>query len=394
MNKNGVTITLVQDRGEFHVSLKANDKTYPCKLPINEMTYLQLTQSVKTELGEIVMRPDYGIENYVGEEKMSLLSYHDDLKKIAKINVLTRIFYGFGYSKKAVEFVDILKELTREPSHIKIFDPLLLPWTLIYEGDTRHLGPNDKIDPNSFWGFKHDLEIIPISNGEWEDSVPTSSEMKLSLNINRTISKRYVEEQDVLFERLKQKYPSTEIRSEDNEVFEAFKSDENNDSIIYFYCHARTVAYANLDILKSYLNLTSPEVVLTLNELHLAIDPHNPRSFKKSPLVFINACESGEPSPLLYYGFVPYFFTKGSKCIVGTLAKIPAIFASKFSIRFFDKLEHGHSISSAIRLVREEFRNNNNNLLGLYYISFGQANFTIFNRQIARTIDITELKSS
>ena len=97
MNKNGVTITLVQDRGEFHVSLKANDKTYPCKLPINEMTYLQLTQSVKTELGEIVMRPDYGIENYVGEEKMSLLSYHDDLKKIAKINVLTRIFYGFGY---------------------------------------------------------------------------------------------------------------------------------------------------------------------------------------------------------------------------------------------------------------------------------------------------------
>ena len=37
-----------------------------------------------------------------------------------------------------------------------------------------------------------------------------------------------------------------------------FKSDENNDSIIYFYCHARTVAYANLDILKSYLKLTSP----------------------------------------------------------------------------------------------------------------------------------------
>ena len=87
-------------------------------------------------------------------------------------------------------------------------------------------------------------------------------------------------------------------------MFEAFKSDENNDSIIYFYCHARTVLNANLDILKSYLKaLTSPEVVLTLNEHGLAIDPHNPRSFKKSPLYFINACESGEPSPLLYYGF-------------------------------------------------------------------------------------------
>src|SRR3546814_1694866 len=49
------------------------------------------------------------------------------------------------------------------------------------------------------------------------------------------------------------------------------------------------------------------------------------------PLVFINACESAELTPLFYSGFVPYFMNKGARGVIGTECRMPAQFAAQWA---------------------------------------------------------------
>jgi hypothetical protein len=85
------------------------------------------------------------------------------------------------------------------------------------------------------------------------------------------------------------------------------------------------------------------------------------------PLVFINACESAELSPLFYEGFVPYFMAKGARGVIGTECKTPALFAAEWARRFFDRFLAGGSLGQIALDLRREFFYEHNNLLGLLY---------------------------
>jgi hypothetical protein len=93
-------------------------------------------------------------------------------------------------------------------------------------------------------------------------------------------------------------------------------------------------------------------------------------TFSKEPLVFLNACESVSGITSLFYeGFLPYFLSKGARGVIGTLAKIPAIFAAEFGLRFFKSLLQGDKVDEIISRLRQEFLLQHN-LLGLYYTSY------------------------
>jgi hypothetical protein len=86
------------------------------------------------------------------------------------------------------------------------------------------------------------------------------------------------------------------------------------------------------------------------------------------PLVFINACESAELSPLFYSGFMPYFTAKGARGMIGTECEVPARFAAEWARRFFDKfLYEAKPIGEIFLSLRQEFYYQKNNLLGLLY---------------------------
>jgi hypothetical protein len=88
---------------------------------------------------------------------------------------------------------------------------------------------------------------------------------------------------------------------------------------------------------------------------------------KGSPLIFINACESAELSPLFYDGFVPYFMAKGARGVIGTECLTPALFAAEWAERFFDQFLEGKPVGEIFLNLRQTFYKEHNNLLGLLY---------------------------
>jgi hypothetical protein len=84
-------------------------------------------------------------------------------------------------------------------------------------------------------------------------------------------------------------------------------------------------------------------------------------------LVFINACESAELSPLFYDGFAPYFMAKGARGVIGTECKTPALFAAEWAKRFFTHFLAGKSLGQTFLDLRQEFYYKHNNIMGLLY---------------------------
>jgi hypothetical protein len=132
----------------------------------------------------------------------------------------------------------------------------------------------------------------------------------------------------------------------------------------------------------SYIQLTAPENSLHLLELQR---DYYKRNFVNEPLIFLNSCESGGMSPLFYDGFMPYFITKGSRGVIGTLAKVPAIIASEFGVEFFKKLLKGENAGRALLRVRNHFLETNSNLLGLYYASYGLSDLSLAGKLKGKT---------
>ncbi|MEP6767761.1 MAG: CHAT domain-containing protein, partial [Acidobacteriota bacterium] len=104
---------------------------------------------------------------------------------------------------------------------------------------------------------------------------------------------------------------------------------------------------------------------LTLGDLSIFAPIGSPLA--GAPLVFINACESAEMSPLFYDGFVPYFMGKGARGVIGTECQTPALFAAEWARRFFDSFLKGKSVGEVFLELRREFYEKHNNLLGLLY---------------------------
>ncbi len=154
----------------------------------------------------------------------------------------------------------------------------------------------------------------------------------------------------------------------------AFCSEELEDALVYFYCHAKTDLDINDKISDSYIRLTDEEHQLTMRRLESIA---NDRNFTKEPLVFINACEAGGMSPFFYYGFMPYFIAKGSRGIMGTLCKVPAVFASEFAIKFLERFLKGDTAGRILVELRKEFLKEHHNLLGLSYVSYGLSNLSL-----------------
>ncbi|MCU4671914.1 CHAT domain-containing protein [Microbacterium fluvii] len=134
-----------------------------------------------------------------------------------------------------------------------------------------------------------------------------------------------------------------------------------SDAVLYLYCHAEASA-ADTDA--SRLILTGSES-LTLGELEVYA-PTGDR-LPGHPLVFINACESGELTPLFYGGFVSYFLAKGARGVIGTECKTPALFASEWAKAFFDELFAGTPLGETVLTLRRRFLADHANPLGLLY---------------------------
>ena len=293
----------------------------------------------------------------------------DALKIVAKagFRLFQRMFFGPAADAQAKRIGQALREMARK-ERLKIqinSKDFLMPWGILYMADT--FDP-DHVDPDLFLGFKHIVEHIPLQQAfhVTTTEIDGRSRFTVSLNLNSDIDAKMGID---VIARQRDYWKSAghntvvTIRDSDRDVMTALKDPSLPDQMLYFYCHASSQSLGQGGPDASALVFRDGK--LTLGDL--AISAPMDTVLQGSPLVFINACESAELSPLFYDGFVPYFMGKGARGVIGTECLTPALFAAEWAKAFFDRFLEGKPVGEIFLDLRKSFFQEHHNLLGLLY---------------------------
>jgi hypothetical protein len=368
----GLVITNVPGAG-FKLIL-TGPVTAEADLPLTFPELDQMITEVRTILRDIV-------NLQVGPQKTLIYQQGIDipadvsaatLKQLAEAGYLLfqRIFFGPASDAQTRLLGDKLVEMS-ERQRLKIqvvSQQFLLPWGLLYLAN--NFDP-DQIDPERFLGLKHIIEHIPLqpSMNVVDSVINSRPNLTISLNVNRDIDRQtrttLIADQLSYWERISQRgVANVLVRSTGEELTKALATAACNEQILYFYCHAVSKGLSEAGGPgASSLQLGGAGV--TLRDLQLRAPVR--QLLSGAPLVFINACESAELSPLFYLGFVPYFMAKGARGVIGTECETPALFAQEWARRFFDSFLAGNPLGQIFLNLRRDFFFNHNNAMGLLY---------------------------
>lgn len=295
------------------------------------------------------------------------------LQRLARegFRLYQRIFYGPAADSQANLLGDRLREMAQqERLEIQIFSQqFMLPWGILYMADEFDAGD---INPEMFLGLRHIIEHIPLqpSMQVTDTAIDSRPGLTVSLNVNTGIDQQMgvplIADQRRYWDQVGQSGGAHVIvRETGDEVRQALADISTSDQILYFYCHAVSRSLAEGGGPDTSTLVLSGDQRLTLEDLHLFASTR--KILPGAPLVFINACESAELSPLFCDGFVPYFMAKGARGVIGTECETPALFAAEWARRFFDRFLTGEPLGQVSLDLRREFYHEHNNLLGLLY---------------------------
>lgn len=284
------------------------------------------------------------------------------------------LFKHAGGSQDAVAVGDWLRGLAAndaKPLSIQIMSKRApIPWALLYVGD---VGPKATLDWKNFLGLRHVIEQLPIVDQLGQGGVAIASDkpvLEVSVNLNRSIDGEmratWVKDQETFWTDTQTKRARLHVtsRTQRDEFLTALADDATADQILYFYGHAESAALGAAGGADAS-SLVVSDGRITLGELNTSAPTDI--KLRGNPLVFINACESAELSPLFYDGFVPYFMGKGARGVIGTECRTPGLFASQWASRFFDRFLGGEPLGSTFLALRREFLDQHGNPLGLLY---------------------------
>ena len=267
------------------------------------------------------------------------------------------------------------------PCKIQVFSQdFVLPWGILYLADRFD---RDNIQPSLFLGLRHIIEHIPLQKDMLviENKINCTSGLNIGLNLNTDIDKTMgplVSNQEKYWEAIRSNNPNVKViyRTTKNEVLSALEDPKTSDQVLYFYCHGISQDVEETGGVDASTLILSGNDRLTIKDL--SIDAPIVDRLLNEPLVFINACESAELSPLVFDGFVPYFVAKGARGVIGTECKVPAKFAVEWARRFFDRFLKGEALGEIFLALRQELFNDEHNLLGLLYALYVDCDTRIF----------------
>jgi len=342
-------------------------------LPITEPQLNQMITQVRQELQGIVHLEVGSKKIYQAQIDIPSQVNQAALVRLAKagFRLYQRIFYGPAADAQANLLGDRLRQMAqRETLKIQIFSQhFMLPWGILYMADD--FDP-DHVDPELFLGLKHIIEHIPLQPSMQVISgrVESDPTLTVSLNVNTDIDQQmgmpFIANQVADWQKIsKSSGAQVLVRKTKDEVTQALADVSTPDQILYFYCHAVSKSLEEGGGPDASTLVLSGKGHLTLEDLNLFAPTK--KVLPGAPLVFINACESAELSPLFYDGFVPYFMAKGARGVIGTECETPALFAAEWAKRFFNHFLTGKSLGQAFLDLRREFFYQHNNLMGLLY---------------------------
>jgi hypothetical protein len=367
-----VSLTILNTGAGFQVIL-SGPVAATATLPITLLQLDQMIAQARQQLKDIVYLQDGGLYPYQAGVQIPPAVNQAALRKLAQagFRLYQSIFYGPNADAQANLLGDKLRQMAqRDTLKIQIFSQeFVLPWGILYMAD--EYDP-DNIVPEHFLGLKHIIEHIPLQPSMLvtDRVIDSRNGLQVSLNVNQDIDQQMDEpliaNQSRYWEKLASKGGvNVVVRSTGAQVTQALKDTTTPDEIAYFYCHAVSKALGEQGGPDDSALVFTGGARLTLGDL--SINAPARKVLPGEPLVFINACESAELSPLFYDGFVRYFMAKGARGVIGTECETPAVFAAEWARRFFDRFLAGGSLGQVFLDLRQEFFAKHHNLLGLLY---------------------------
>jgi hypothetical protein len=132
------------------------------------------------------------------------------------------------------------------------------------------------------------------------------------------------------------------------QVLSALRKEPAVASLIYFFCHGSA---EKLEFEKS----------TSFTPYHVA----GPE-FPHWPVVFVNACEAGNISPLSFFSFRKEFRKRKSAGLIAPSFPIPTLFAAVFASAFLERYARQETVGSILLALRRQLLRQNNPL-GLWY---------------------------
>lgn len=306
--------------------------------------------------------------------------YQETLPKLAEAGyILFRTIFLPRASDEATKALAnfFRKQAQQEALTIQIISrEMMLPWGILYMEDT--FDPR-KINPEMFLGARHIIEHLPFQpNMNFSLTIQSQPRLALGVNLNPDIDQQFkinvIENQVKYFGTLGQKAGiQLTTRQTGDDIFNAWTNKDTPDQIAYFYCHAKSLTEGGAE--DNVLEFGFRRWTYTLHDFDMGASTDT--KLPNSPLVFLNACESAELSPLFYDGFMPYFVDKGARGMIGTECSVPANFAAEFAERFFEEFFKGKPLGEVMLELRRDYLVNKHNVLGLLYALYCEADTQI-----------------
>jgi len=385
----GLTLWIDYKGEGFKVSVLDPEGTTSFLIPLQLQELQQAISDARAVLNEIV---NWNVNNtpvYQTGIDIPPAVNQATLPKLAEAGYLLfqTIFMHFGLDDTGRAFAARLRALaTQETLKIQIISKeMLLPWGILYLAEI--FDPNN-INPELFLGLKHIIEVAPMQpKMDFANNIPSRPQLTVSLNLNQEIDAQMnfplIKNQQQYWDQLKQQKPINLLtRTSGSDVLNALANPKTPDQITYFYCHAVSRTLGEVDP-KTNKRYTPDDSMLqfganqsvTFRDFRLRA-PNSIR-LDSAPLVFLNACESAELSPLLYNGFMPYFVDKGARGMIGTECPVPALFAADWAGKFFDRFLQGEALGDIFLKLRRDYFYNHRNILGLLYAVYCNADTRI-----------------
>jgi hypothetical protein len=369
-----VSLTILNTGAGFQLILVTPGAGATATLPIKLPELKDMATQTREKLLGIVDLADGGKKFYQQAIDIPEKVNQYAMQQLAEtgFRLYQRIFFGPSADEQSKNLGRKLRELAqKEKLKIQIFSQdFVLPWGLLYVAD--RFDPN-AINPDLFLGLKHITEHIPLQQSMrvTDNRIDGSDGLNVSLNVNTDIDRDMgvplIGNQLKYWEALKASGAKLTLvtRTTKGEVTAALSDPATPDQVLYFYCHGISKDVDEKGGVDASTLVLSGNGRLTLEDLNVYASTDE--QLPNAPLVFINACESAQLSPLVYDGFVPYFMAKGARGVIGTEVETPALFAVEWAKRFFDHFLKGEPLGEIFLTLRKEFFTQNKNIIGLLY---------------------------
>jgi hypothetical protein len=287
------------------------------------------------------------------------------LKQIG-LRLWSNIFEGFDGLQRIRQQLSKLLDSADNKGVLQIVsNDVFLPWQLVYINDDK-----EEPDPHKFWGMRFQTEQSLPQGLDLKTSAPHKANEPITAFINTNLPAATLRAHKQIFET---------FRNKETELLSDLKRLNNTTPALYLYCHAE---YNNQDKQESWIELTNEGARLTLGKLQSTrVDPKtsNQIEFLSAPLVFLNACNSGDMDSEIYQSFVGFMLRdKKAGGVLGTETKMPAFFATTLAKEFWRRVsENPAPVSEILFDVRTEYWRKHNNPLGFLYSLYTNGDFTV-----------------